>query len=204
VLATHRSRTLAEFTRDINKRSDNPITRLTYLTLGASAPAQFGDTSRSTQERAEARVRDWMRRQGIDDTGMVLDNGSGLSRKERISVAQLVGVLRVAHRHDWAPEFTTALPIVGVDGGMRNRLQDSPAARQGRLKTGTLRNTWALAGFVPDGNGELCAVAVIINDDRGSGPVVRPILDALIAEITRIRSRPGDDWPDPYSRLPGY
>lgn len=204
VLASHRSRTLAEFTRDINKRSDNPITRLTFLTLGATAPAEFGDASTPTLQRAEARLRDWLKQNRIDDQGIVLDNGSGLSRKERISTGQLVEVLRLAHRNDWAPEFTAALPIVGIDGGMRNRLQDSPAARKGRLKTGTLRNTWALAGFVPDGNGELCAVSVIINDDRGSGPLVRPILDALIAEVTRTKARAVDDWPDQYSRLPGY
>lgn len=203
VLATHRSRTLAEFTRDISKRSDNPITRLTFLMLGATAPAESGAEIRPTLARAETRVRDWLRRQGIDDAGLVLDNGSGLSRKERISTRQLVEVLRVAHRSDWAPEFTAALPIVGVDGGMRNRLRDSPMARKARLKTGTLRNTWALAGFAPDGNGDLCAISVIINDDRGSGPVVRPILDMIIAELGKQAPRAGDDWPDPYSRLPG-
>lgn len=198
VLATHRSRTLAEITRDINKRSDNPITRLTYLALGATAPSNTG----TTLQNAETRVRGWLRERGVNDAGLVLDNGSGLSRTERISVAQLVAVLRIAHASDWAPEFTMALPIAGTDGGLRNRFVGTPAARKARLKTGTLRNTWALAGFVPDGNGDLCAVAVIINDDRGTGPVVRPILDAIISDLTRRGATADADWPDPLTKSP--
>lgn len=198
VLATHRSRTLAEVTRDINKRSDNPITRLAYLTLGATAPMQDGNTL----ARADARVRNWLRERGVDDRGLVLDNGSGLSRTERISVAQLVGVLRIAHASDWAPEFTMALPIAATDGGLRNRFVGTAAARKARLKTGTLRNTWALAGFAPDGNGELCAIAVIINDDRGTGPTVRPILDAIVKDIVSRTVDVMDDWPDPLTRTP--
>lgn len=200
VLATHRSRTLAEVTRDINKRSDNPITRLAFLTLGATAPAQFG--AGTTLQRADARVRAWLRDRGVDDRGMVLDNGSGLSRSERISVAQLVGVLRLAHASDWAPEFTMALPIAATDGGLRNRFVGTPAARKARLKTGTLRNTWALAGFAPDASGEMCAIAVIINDDRGTGPIVRPILDAIVKDLLSRGTSALDDWPDPLTRNP--
>lgn len=198
VLATHRSRTQAEITRDINKRSDNPITRLAFLTLGATAPAGAG----STLQLADARVRAWLRARGVDDSGLVLDNGSGLSRTERVSVAQLVGVLRIAHASDWAPEFTMALPIAATDGGLRNRFVGTPAAQKARLKTGTLRNTWALAGFAPDASGEMCAIAVIINDDRGTGPVVRPILDAIVTDILARRIDPLDDWPDPLTRMP--
>ncbi|MDX2219827.1 MAG: D-alanyl-D-alanine carboxypeptidase/D-alanyl-D-alanine-endopeptidase [Burkholderiales bacterium] len=200
VLATHRSRTLAEFTRDINKRSDNPITRLAFLVLGATAPASAG--AGTTLQRADARVRAWLRERGIDDRGMVLDNGSGLSRTERISVAQLVGVLRIAHASDWAPEFTAALPIAATDGGLRNRFVGTPAARKARLKTGTLRNTWALAGYAPDAVGDMHAIAVIINDDRGTGPVVRPILDAIVNEVLSRGVAAADDWPDPLTKLP--
>jgi serine-type D-Ala-D-Ala carboxypeptidase/endopeptidase (penicillin-binding protein 4) len=201
-LATHRSRSLAEITRDINKRSDNPITRLTFLTLGATAPANIRNGA-NTVERAEARVREWLRERGVDDRGLVLDNGSGLSRTERISVAQLVGVLRIAHASDWAPEFTMALPIAATDGGLRNRFVGTTAARKARLKTGTLRNTWALAGFAPDASGEMCAIAVIINDDRGTGAVVRPILDAIVNDILQRGAVSVDsDWPDPLTKNP--
>jgi D-alanyl-D-alanine carboxypeptidase/D-alanyl-D-alanine-endopeptidase (penicillin-binding protein 4) len=198
VLAAHRSRTQAEITRDINKSSDNPITRLTFLTLGATAPANVG--SGSTVERADARIRAWLRQRGVDDRGLVLDNGSGLSRTERISAAQLVAALRIAHASDWAPEFITSLPIAATDGGLRNRYVGTPAARKARLKTGTLRNTWALAGFAPDANGDTVAIAVIINDDRGTGPTVRPILDLIVNDILARGASARDEWPDRLTR----
>lgn len=184
LLAQHQSRTLAEVTRDINKRSDNPITRQVYLSLGAllaESSGMDGDTSR----RAEAQVRAWLKQRGIDDTGLTLENGSGLSRTERIRPAQLAAVLQAAHRSDWAPEFLASLPIAAVDGGMRNRLRNSPAAGRARLKTGSLRDVAALAGFVPCAGNEICIVVVMINHPLAAGTTARPILDALIDWVAR-------------------
>ena len=145
LLAQHQSRTLAEVTRDINKRSDNTITRMLYLSLGALAK---DDTEPVTALRAEKQIRAWFKRHGIDDDGLVLENGSGLSRSERIRPAQLAQVLKVANASAWSPEFMASLPIVAVDGGMQRRLRESPAAGLARIKTGTLRDVSAVAGFV--------------------------------------------------------
>ncbi len=93
VLAEHRSRPLAEVARNINKVSDNTITRTAYLLLGAGERA---DPQMTSLAKAETTVRDWMRQRGIDDAGVVLDNGSGLSRSERLTARQLADVLRAA------------------------------------------------------------------------------------------------------------
>jgi serine-type D-Ala-D-Ala carboxypeptidase/endopeptidase (penicillin-binding protein 4) len=181
LLAKHESRTLAEFNRDIVKRSDNPITRMTYLTLGAQSDGTLAKTS----ERAEAVVRQWLAKHRIDATGLVLHNGSGLSRSERITAITLAEVLRVGYQSVWAPEFMAMFPIVGVDGGMRNRLLESGIASRARLKTGTLRNTMALAGFVPDASGQMHAVVTIVNHDLAIAKVGRPIIDAMIDWIAK-------------------
>ncbi len=182
LLAQHQSRTLAEVTRDINKRSDNPMTRLLYLSLGAQSPAKNAIT---TAARADMAVRLWLNQHGIDDAGLVLDNGSGLSRSERIRPAQLAAVLKAAYQSDWSPEFMASLPIVAIDGGMRNRLRDSPAAGHARIKTGSLRDVAAVAGFVPDANNEICIVVVMINHPLATGAVTRPILDSLLDWVAR-------------------
>jgi D-alanyl-D-alanine carboxypeptidase/D-alanyl-D-alanine-endopeptidase (penicillin-binding protein 4) len=182
LLAEHQSRTLAELTRDINKRSDNPITRLVYLALGTLDEGPPGGT---TTERAERVVRAWLKAKGIDDQGLVLDNGSGLSRKERIRPDQLARVLLVARTSPWAPEFVSAFPIAGVDGGLRKRLASLPAAKPSRLKTGTLRNASALAGYVETSTGETLVVVAMINHDLATGAVARPILDAYIDAVAR-------------------
>ena len=182
MLTQHQSRTLAEFTRDINKRSDNPMTRLLYLTLGAM---RTDDSATVTAARSESQVRTWLKQHGIDDTGLVLENGSGLSRIERIRPAQLAAVLRAAYRSDWAPEFMASLPIVAVDGGMQKRLRDSPAAGRARIKTGSLRDVAAVAGFVPNAADEICIVVAMINSPLVKDGVGREILDALLDTVTR-------------------
>jgi D-alanyl-D-alanine carboxypeptidase/D-alanyl-D-alanine-endopeptidase (penicillin-binding protein 4) len=95
-----------EVLHDINKRSDNPITRVAYLSLGVGS----GDPVMTTAERSERIVREWMTRHGIDQAGLVLENGSGLSRTERITPEQLAGVLKAATASRWSPEFVSSLP----------------------------------------------------------------------------------------------
>ena len=188
VLAEHRSRPLGEVTRDINKRSDNPITRVIYLALGANSPA---GADMPTARRAESEVRAWFARKGIDSEGLVLENGSGLSRNERIRPAQLAAVLKVAAASEWAPEFLASLPIVAVDGGMRKRLRESSAAERSRIKTGTLRDTSAIAGFVKDDANETYIVVAMINHELAKKQVARPILDALVDWVAGAKGRAG-------------
>ena len=194
MLAEHQSRPLGEFVREVVKRSDNPITRQLYLLLGA-APLPEKEpgigTATDTSVRAERIVRDWLAGQALNDDGLVLENGSGLSRHERITPSLLAGVLRAATRGDWAPEFIAALPIIGVDGGMGRRLADSPAARRGRIKTGSLRNVVSVAGYVPDATGQAYVVVAIINQEP-TGPnwskSARSVLDELIDWVARTGS----------------
>jgi D-alanyl-D-alanine carboxypeptidase/D-alanyl-D-alanine-endopeptidase (penicillin-binding protein 4) len=181
VLAEHASRPLGELVQDINKRSDNPVTRVVFLALGATLPDARGPTA----QLAAARVRELMAGRGIAVDGLVLENGSGLSRNERITPLQLAAVLRAAHAGPWAAEFAASLPIVGVDGAMRARLPDSPAARRSRIKTGTLRDASGVAGYIEAAGGERYAVAAIIDHPRATSAVARPILDALLDAVAR-------------------
>jgi D-alanyl-D-alanine carboxypeptidase/D-alanyl-D-alanine-endopeptidase (penicillin-binding protein 4) len=188
LLVEHLSRPLGEVMRDINKRSDNPIARVTYLAMGANgAPAPDVPTAKAS----EREVRAWLERKGIDPQGLVLENGSGLSRTERIRPAQLAAVLRAGAASPWAPEFLASLPIVSVDGGMRTRLRDSPAAERGRIKTGTLRDVSAIAGYVKNEADETYIVVAMINDEKAKKQVARPILDALVEWVAASRERAG-------------
>jgi len=180
VLAEHLSRPLSELAFDINKRSDNPVTRLAYLVLGTR-----GGEGLTTPERADAVVRQWMRARKIDDASLVIDNGSGLSRRERISAEALAQSLIAARADRWAPEFLATFPIVAVDGAMRRRLADSPAASRARIKTGSLRDVWAVAGFVDDARGQPHAVVAMIYRQGARGADARAALDALVDWVAR-------------------
>lgn len=181
MLADHRSRPLSEVLRDINKRSDNPITRLTFLALADRVAPERA--AMATAANAEVTVRHWLRGERIDDAGLVLDNGSGLSRSEKISPMQLAQVVRAAARKPWAPEFMASLPVAGIDGGMQRRLAGPALTGRARLKTGTLRDVTALAGYLPDQDGNVLVVAAMLNHDHAKSKISRPILDALMLAL---------------------
>ena len=188
LLADHVARALPEVLRDINKNSDNTKARLLYLSLGSlEADAYFGSRplapdagAADTALRARQTVRDWFQRHGIDERDLVLENGSGLSRSERIRPAQMAAVLQAGSRSAWAPEFLSSLPIAALDGTMRRRLGGSPAAARARIKTGGLDNVVAIAGYVPDANNQQCIVVAFINHELVGHGAGRAALDALI------------------------
>ena len=191
LLAEHSSRMLPELVRDINKPSDNALARTLFLSLGSlQADPVAGSfalplTGESTFARADAAVREWMRGQRIDDTGLVMENGSGLSRIERVTPQQMAYLLQAGLRSNWAPEFQASMPIVAMDGTMRRRLHGSPAAGRARLKTGTLRNVTALAGYVPDANGTMCVFVAMVNSEQAGNGKGRAVLDALVDWVAR-------------------
>jgi D-alanyl-D-alanine carboxypeptidase/D-alanyl-D-alanine-endopeptidase (penicillin-binding protein 4) len=94
-------------------------------------------------------------------------------------------LLQAGLRSPWAPEFQASMPIVAMDGTMRRRLHGSPAAGRARLKTGTLRNVTALAGYVPDTNGSQCVLVAMVNSEQSSNGRGRAVLDALVDWVAR-------------------
>ena len=79
--------------------------------------------------------------------GLEIDNGSGLSRATRISALEMASVLSAAFHSRYAPEFIASLPLAGIDGTLRSRMQDT-AAGSVRLKTGHIDGVSAVAGYV--------------------------------------------------------
>ncbi|MDE2370112.1 MAG: D-alanyl-D-alanine carboxypeptidase/D-alanyl-D-alanine-endopeptidase [Burkholderiales bacterium] len=181
LLARHDARSWVELLRPMLKTSDNPTTRLLYLTLGV--PAMAADPATPTTALAAAEVRRWFAEQHIDARGLVLDNGSGLSRSERITPLQLARVLEAVHAGPHGPDLAAALPVAGIDGTLKRRLQDGPATGWARLKTGSLRNATAIAGYLRDGRGRRWVLVAFVNDDNAGR--ARPALDALVDSFAR-------------------
>lgn len=169
LFSTHRSEPLGSVIRDINKYSNNVMTRQLFLTLGA---AERANVARSTQAMA-----DWLQKQGLDFPELVLENGAGLSRSERISAAHLAQLLQHAAAHRYRAELQSSLPILGVDGSVKKRLKGSPAASHAHLKTGTLEGVKTLAGYVRSQGGEWVVVFFINHPNARRGQAAQ---DALI------------------------
>jgi D-alanyl-D-alanine carboxypeptidase/D-alanyl-D-alanine-endopeptidase (penicillin-binding protein 4) len=76
-----------------------------------------------------------------------------------------------------------SLPIAGVDGTLANRFQTGAASGHAFLKTGTLSDARALAGYVKARSGKLYAVAIMVNHPEAGRAM--PALDALIEWLAR-------------------
>ncbi|NVO77341.1 D-alanyl-D-alanine carboxypeptidase/D-alanyl-D-alanine-endopeptidase [Undibacterium oligocarboniphilum] len=174
VLYEHQSATLAETLRTVNKQSDNGMARMLYLTLGAESPQKTEDHLQA----ASLRIRRWLQQHQINDSGLVLENGSGLSRTEKISASQMAAVLQAGMRSNWNAEFLSSLPIAALDGTMRKRLKGSAAEQRARIKTGSLRDTAAIAGYVRDNQDQSWVIVAMINSEFASK--ARPALDEIL------------------------
>lgn len=158
LVAEWNSSSLAEAVRDINKHSNNVMARQLLLTIAHQA-LQLPATS----ERGAAVVRMWLAKKGIDAPDLHIENGSGLSRTERISAVTLGRLLVGAYRSPTMPEFMSSLPLVGYDGTMRRRLNGNGVAGQAHIKTGSLDEVRAIAGYVLAASGKRYAVVCIVN-----------------------------------------
>ncbi|TWG84272.1 D-alanyl-D-alanine carboxypeptidase/D-alanyl-D-alanine-endopeptidase (penicillin-binding protein 4) [Cupriavidus gilardii J11] len=179
LMARHYGLPLADIVRDINKYSNNVMARQLFLTIGAEIDRQ-GPASTA---KSAAVIGRWLARQGMDMAGLVLENGSGLSRRERISAYDLARLLQQAAASEVAPYFIGSLPVLGIDGTLRNRLAHSPAIGSGHLKTGTLADVRALAGYMDAVNGDRYVVVALINHPNASQ--AQAAHDALLEWVHR-------------------
>ena len=172
-IGKHDSPALAEVIRDINKFSNNVMARQLFLTLGAEVrgiPA--------TPMKSAAAINDWLGVRGQRFLELVLDNGSGLSRTERISAQHLAWLLRAAYQSNVFAELESSLPIVAMDGTMKKRLTLGNVSGHAHIKTGSLKEVRAIAGYVFDAQGRRMAVVCLINHPNAE--LARPVQDALL------------------------
>jgi D-alanyl-D-alanine carboxypeptidase/D-alanyl-D-alanine-endopeptidase (penicillin-binding protein 4) len=175
LLYTHESLTLAEVIRLVNKYSSNSMARALLLTMGAERQPGRPATTTAGREAIQA----FLARLGIPAPELVLENGSGLSRNERISAATLADVLLAAHRSQYMPEFAASLPLSATDGTLKRRFKSPEMQGRLRMKTGTLEDVTALAGYVNAASGRTFVTVVILNHptaSQGSGEAIQSAL----------------------------
>ena len=179
LLATHYSQPLSEIIRDINKFSNNVMARqlLISLSLNKEVPLintplfdllpdtlfPVISTSPASFERSEIVLRNWIANKGFDFPELVLENGAGLSRKERISPHNIALLLQDMNLSPFSAEIEASLPIVGVDGTMRKRHVNGAVTAHAHLKTGSLEGVKSIAGYLQSRSGKQWILVFIIN-----------------------------------------
>jgi D-alanyl-D-alanine carboxypeptidase/D-alanyl-D-alanine-endopeptidase (penicillin-binding protein 4) len=173
---------LAEIVRDINKFSNNVMARQLFLTIDAQA-----NGAPASAERAATTTKEWLKKRGLNFPELVMENGAGLSRVERISAEHLNQLLQTAFASPIMPEFISSFSLTAVDGTMKKRLLGTGAAGQAHIKTGTLDGVRAAAGYVLDANGRRWTVVAIINHPNAG--YAQPALDALVQWVANAAAR---------------
>ena len=211
---------LGEIIRDINKYSNNVMAQQVFLTLargnsgkggngGTSEPAPTPATASmpvpaptsvpATREAARQVLQQWWQQRintapssGAAGPTPTFDNGSGLSRQDRISARGLTRLLQVVYASPTMSELMSSLPIVGLDGTLKRSRATVGTAH---LKTGSLRDVLALAGYVQGPNGQQWCLVALINHPHASA--ARPAMDALIDWTAQEAAKPARVASDP-------
>ena len=163
----------AEVLRDMNKFSNNVMARQIFLTLSAETLRLPGRYDRSARA-----VKSWLEARKLDVPDLVIENGSGLSRADRISAEGMGRMLIAAYHSAVMPEFIATMPLVAYDGTMRKRMRLEGVAGQAHVKTGSLNDVRAVAGYVLDRNGHRHVVVFFVN--HPTAHLSQPAQDALL------------------------
>jgi PBP4 family serine-type D-alanyl-D-alanine carboxypeptidase len=126
---------------------------------------------------------------GVDHTGLVVKDGSGLSKENRVSAQTIVNLLTVIRSNPTFTSIYEGLPVGGKTGTLQKRfLETAPeAVGKVRAKTGWVNNSVTLAGYVQ--NGETEYVFAILAD--GITPTftarnkARAAMDRLLGAIVK-------------------
>lgn len=184
-LAVVRGDTLREIVEYTLEYSDNQLAEVLarHVGLAAGTPTFDGSTAAIT-----ATLKDL----DIDTSGLVLLDGSGLSRQNRIPPALLVSTLQTAARSS-RPELApamTGLPVAGWIGSLSRRFNFDAEPGRGRVraKTGTLTGVSGLSGIAVDARGTPFVVVLMADGFKPEETLdVRDALDDAMTAVATCR-----------------
>lgn len=185
---------LRELVTAFMKPSQNLETDLIFDHLGESFRAGDAPALQTSEECAVALLQDFLRRNGLPADDVRFTDGSGLSQYNLTTPRATLELLRFMATHQAAKDFVDSLPVAGVDGTLGRYLKGTPAENNLRAKTGTLRYTNALSGYVRSAAGEKLAFSIMLNRNvppagrRGSEEV-----DEIGLMLALLQGRSGED-----------
>lgn len=180
VVAHHVSRPLSDYVEVVNKESNNLFAELIFRAIGrASEGAGSADAAALAIGRTLHEI-------GVDTTGLVQVDGSGLSGRNRVSAAHFVQTIGQMSEGPLWPEYWASLPRAGTRYEL-GRMYRTAAAGNLRAKTGTIRGVSALSGMVRSRDGERLAFSLIVNGSPSQSRAKRleNQIGARLAEYTR-------------------
>ena len=187
-IASRQSPPLSIVAAQTMKPSQNLYTELILRALGKAAAAS-PDPRRTTDEAGIRAVQDFLRAAGGDPGKHVMIDGSGLSRGNLVTAANTLQLLVYMSRHQHSGVWRDTMPIAAVDGTLRTRMRNTPAAGNVRAKTGTLSSATSLSGYVTSAAGERLVFALMINNPPSDADPRRDFTDAIAVLLASFTGR---------------
>jgi len=185
-IANRQSPPLSVIAAQTLKPSQNLYTELILRALGKATST---DPRQASDEAGIAAVKKFLSGAGIDPNKVVMIDGSGLSRGNLVTVETTLDLLTFMSRHRYASVFRDAQPIAGVDGTLRTRMRNTPAAGNARAKTGTLTSATSLSGYVTSAAGERLVFSLMINNPPTDGNPRADFTDAITVLLASFAGR---------------
>jgi D-alanyl-D-alanine carboxypeptidase/D-alanyl-D-alanine-endopeptidase (penicillin-binding protein 4) len=185
-LITYQSPPLSMLATTMMKLSQNLYAETLLKTIGIDS----NDHPTGTAQGGLAVIRSVLEGWNIDPAGLIQADGSGLSRYNYITPETMVAILAHIGRDERLKSmFEATLPVAGRDGTLENRMKETAADGNARIKTGSLTNVRAMAGYVRTADGDTLAFSVIANNYENSSNVITAAFDSIVERLASFRGR---------------
>ncbi|HXP59677.1 MAG TPA: D-alanyl-D-alanine carboxypeptidase/D-alanyl-D-alanine-endopeptidase, partial [Dongiaceae bacterium] len=182
---------LRDLAREVLKPSQNLYADLLLAHLGESQRTAATPAGRTSEDLGISQLDAFLAQAGVKGGEVFFNEGSGLSRENLTTPNATVALLRFMSRHPCGKIFLEALPIAGVDGTLKGRMRNTPAAGKVRAKTGSLRWATSLSGYVTTAAGERLAFCLMLNRYHSADPArpARAEVDAIAVMLAGLTAR---------------
>ncbi len=177
VLARYDSEPLVEDLKVINKVSQNLHAEMVLRTVGGER-RHIGSVAAGLEE-----MKAFLSRAGVPPEEWLFYDGSGLSRRNLVTPAAIVALLKYMDGEGWQETWRSLLPVAGEDGSISERFKDSVAAGRILAKTGTLGHVSALSGYATTLKGERLAFAIMVNNHNLPVRQVTSLIDRICLAV---------------------
>jgi D-alanyl-D-alanine carboxypeptidase/D-alanyl-D-alanine-endopeptidase (penicillin-binding protein 4) len=166
-----KSPSLATIAKETNHRSVNLYADSIFKAL----------TEQGTTAASVAKVREYWGEQGVDLTGFVMLDGSGLSPRDTVTARQMGMIFKKARQHEKGQSFVDSLPIAGTSGTLVGFGRGTVLEGRVQAKSGSLTRVRTYAGFFKGRSGRMFAFSILINNEiEGSKTAIVDTLVDLI------------------------
>jgi D-alanyl-D-alanine carboxypeptidase/D-alanyl-D-alanine-endopeptidase (penicillin-binding protein 4) len=183
VLASHTSVPIADAIRVVNKVSQNLHAEMLLRSAAReNAHAVILDDALNF-------ARDFYASIGIIKDDLVINDGSGLSRRDLVTPTAIVTLLRYVASQPWAVVYEASLPVSGQDGTLADRMKQTSAAGRIHAKTGSVEHVSALSGFAETLKGERLMFSIVGNNfgGRNQALLIDAVCVAMVEELGAIQ-----------------